>query len=252
MINFGLIPVALTSSLGPKPIKGVQINFKRVFGISRIGFIACGLVGVANTSFFGLGPQFALAKDFSTPSIGIFMASAVFAGASIQVVVGWLADRMNRELLLNLTALLAGLIGACLYVIGNRNDLPNLLIALSFLWGAFAMPLYSLAIAIANDRAKPTEFLELSGGLLIAYSCGAVLGPFFAPFFIKLMGSAGLFFFTAFIHFGMAGYVFYRRRFVLDPIPDSEREEFKSPPRTTPVIFELDPRGPVTVQPEEK
>ncbi len=244
LINLGLIPVALTSSPGPRPIEIVKINFERVFEISHIGFVTCGLVGGANAAFYGMAPQFALSKGLSTQLVGVFLAGAVLAGASFQVVVGWLADKMDRERLLYSLALLASIAGACMFLAGSKDATPNELIGLSFLWGAFAMPLYSLAIAIANDRAEPNDFLELSGGLLVSFSIGAVLGPFITPLFIEATGVAGLFFFTASTHLVMAVYVFYRRRFVLSPVPDSERESFASAPRTTPVVFEMDPRAP--------
>lgn len=243
LINMGLVPVALTSASSPKPLDNIEIHFRKIFKISPIAFITAGIVGAANGSFYALGPQLALVKGFSTVLISIFMSSAILAGVLCQVAVGWAADKMDRERLLYLVALFAGLVGFLVYIVGNASNGQILLIFLAFCWGACAMPLYSLAIAIANDRANDNEFLHVSGGLLIIFSLGAVVGPFITPLFIWLHGPAGLFFFTAVVHFSPASYVFYRRRFVVEPIAESDREKFISAPRTTPVILESDPRS---------
>ena len=41
----------------------------------------------------------------------------------------------------------------------------------------FAYTLYSLAVAHANDHAKPEDFVKVSGGLLLLYGFGTMIGP---------------------------------------------------------------------------
>ena len=41
----------------------------------------------------------------------------------------------------------------------------------------FAYTLYSIAVAHANDHAKPEDFVKVSGGLLLLYGFGTMIGP---------------------------------------------------------------------------
>ncbi len=44
-------------------------------------------------------------------------------------------------------------------------------------YGALAYTLYSIAVAHANDHAKPEDFVKVSGGLLLLYGFGTMIGP---------------------------------------------------------------------------
>ena len=44
-------------------------------------------------------------------------------------------------------------------------------------YGAFAYTLYSIAVAHANDHARPEDFVKVSGGLLLLYGFGTMIGP---------------------------------------------------------------------------
>jgi MFS family permease len=63
-----------------------------------------------------------------------------------------------------------------------------------------AFPLYTVAVAYANDFADPAEFVRVSAGLLFVYGIGAIAGPFVASFFMTWQGESALFLFTSVIH----------------------------------------------------
>ena len=77
-------------------------------------------------------------------------------------------------------------------------------------WGAFAFPMYSIAVAYANDYADHDEYVKVSAGLLLVYGIGAIIGPFAASALITLRGAEGLFLFTAAVHVLLIGFVAYR------------------------------------------
>ena len=64
---------------------------------------------------------------------------------------------------------------AAMAVVGVRALLP--LAALGFLMDAVAHPLYGLSVAQTNDYVARDEFVPAAGGLLLAYSIGASIGP---------------------------------------------------------------------------
>jgi fucose permease len=65
----------------------------------------------------------------------------------------------------------------------------------------------------------------ISSGLLLMYGIGAIVGPFLASVAMHLMGSGGLFLYTALIHLLLICYIamrFAKRR----PAPDEEHRRF--------------------------
>ena len=52
-----------------------------------------------------------------------------------------------------------------------------MLIALFTLFGAIALPIYSLVIAHANDHLAKEQMLGASGKLVLLYGMGAMAGP---------------------------------------------------------------------------
>ncbi len=69
-----------------------------------------------------------------------------------------------------------------------------------FLFGAFSLPLYSLAAAHANDHAKDGQFVQVAAGLLFFFSLGATVGPVSAAAFVELGGPKLLFNYISMIH----------------------------------------------------
>jgi MFS family permease len=248
-INLGLIPVAMTRQAGPAPISDVKLNIRQLIKTSHIGSIGCLIVGLVNGSIWALGPVYAAAIDgFGPQKIAQFMALIVLSGAVFQIGIGFLADRMNRAALMTMVALLAACTGYYLYQLGTDNAAKDAYFVGALLFGGFAMPMYSLTMAITNDRAQKGEFVQIGGGLLLLYSIGAIVGPMLSSLTMKYLGARGLFGFTAATHGLLGVYVGYRTSIIKHP---PARETFVSPPRTTPVIFNIDPRAD-TDEPSDK
>ena len=99
------------------------------------------------------------------------------------------------------------------------------LMLLGAAWGAIAFPMYAVSVAHTNDYAQADEYVMISSGLLLMYGIGAILGPFLAPAVMGLIGTAGLFVFTAAVHLLLGLYIIFRitRR---TPVPDEEQIPF--------------------------
>ena len=137
----------------------------------------------------------------------------------------------------------AAAIGLLIFVVGARDG--TTVIALTAAYGAMAYVLYSLAVAHANDHAKSEDFVKVSGGLLLLYGFGTMIGPLVGGALMDRMRPESLFLTTALAHLLIAGYTLLRisRR---APVPMENRESFSSlPPEraTTPEVLRLDPRG---------
>ena len=60
---------------------------------------------------------------------------------------------------------------------GAPPEWPWLVLTLVGCYGALTYPIYGLAVAHANDYADASDFVAVSGGLLLLYGAGTMFGP---------------------------------------------------------------------------
>ena len=111
-------------------------------------------------------------------------------------------------------------------------------IALVFVFGAFAMPLFSLSAAHANDRAASNEYVPLNAALMLFYSFGAIVGPFAAAAAMQRFGPHALFQFSAAVYVVFIALILWRMR-VRAPAAAEERGRFTALLRTSTVFARL-------------
>jgi MFS family permease len=225
LVSIAALPVVL--SIAPSPELGesrVSLNLSRLFQISPAGALGCLAAGFANGSFWALAPVFVVSVSTDVKLVAWFMTAAVLGGALGQWPLGLWSDRVDRRWVLGFASVVSLLIGVAIWLFtGHISNLHLLL--LSAAWGAVAFPLYSVAVAHANDAAGPDEFVMVSSGLLLMYGIGAIVGPFIAPGIMKFAGPGGLYLFAAVIHLLYLGYIVFRfiRR---PPKPDEPHGNF--------------------------
>jgi MFS family permease len=106
----------------------------------------------------------------------------------------------------------------------------------SFLFGAFALPLYSLSVAHANDHAGQDQYLLVAAGLIFFFALGASVGPFIASLVIDRYGAPAFFIYTSIVHGALI--VATLVRMVKRPeVPAAARARFASLMRTSPVLI---------------
>ena len=237
-----LIPTAVSSASHPKPLQDVKLDLKGLYSNSPVSAVACVLIGVANGAWGTLGAVYGARIGISTAQIALMMSLVVVAGAAMQIPAGRLSDRTDRRYVLAAAAVGAALCALVMFLFEFRNG--TLVIAFAAAYGAFAYTLYSIAVAHANDHASPEEFVKVSGGLLLLYGFGTMIGPLLAAALMDWVRPEGLFLATAFAHIALAGYTALRisRR---APVPVEAREAFKTQPAeraVTPEAVRLDPR----------
>jgi MFS family permease len=239
-----LIPTAVSTAASPKPLQDVSLDLKGLYANSPVASVACLLIGVANGAWGTLGAVYGARIGISTPEIALMMSLVVVAGAAMQLPVGRVSDKTDRRFVLAAASLGSAVFGLVIFLAAPRSG--AFVIAMTACYGALAYTLYSLAVAHANDHAKPEEFVKVSGGLLLLYGFGTMIGPVIGAVLMGSMRPESLFLATALAHFGLAGYTVLRigRR---APVPVEDREAFKTLPSergVTPEAVRLDPRTP--------
>jgi MFS family permease len=237
-----LIPTAVSTASHPQPLHDVSLDLKGLYANSPVAAFACLLVGVANGAWGTLGAVYGARIGISTAQIALMMSLVVIAGAFMQLPAGRLSDRTDRRYVLVGASIGAALFALLVFLVQPRSG--AVVLAMTAAYGAFAYTLYSIAVAHANDHAKAEEFVKVSGGLLILYGFGTMVGPMLAAAMMEWWRPESLLLTTALAHLLIAGYTALRIR-QRAPVPIEDREAFATLPverSITPQSLTLDPR----------
>jgi MFS family permease len=241
LVSLAAVPVSLTKAEAPQPIALVKIRIRHLYRQSPVGVFGCLVVGMANGSFWALGPAFALSGGASTANVALFMSITVIAGAIGQWPLGRLSDKIDRRKVIVLASLGAALAGLGTIVLTPLWE-SGILVSM-FLFGLFAFPLYALSVAHTNDFTQPEDYVETAGGLLLVYALGAIAGPLIGALVISYLSIGSLFAYTACIHAVYAAFVFYRMR-QREPVPEEEQIAFADAILVSQTVSNVDPLSP--------
>jgi MFS family permease len=241
LVSLAAVPVSLTKAEAPQPIALVKIRIRHLYRQSPVGVFGCLTVGMANGSFWALGPAFALSGGASTVNVALFMSITVIAGAIGQWPLGRLSDKIDRRKVIVLASLGAALAGLGTIVLTPLWE-SGILVSM-FLFGLFAFPLYALSVAHTNDFTQPEDYVETAGGLLLVYALGAIAGPLIGALVISYLSIGSLFAYTACIHAVYAASIFYRMR-QREPVPEEEQIAFADAILVSQTVSNVDPLSP--------
>jgi MFS family permease len=240
-----MLPTLISTAQSPKPLTDIRLDLAALYRNSPVSVIGILLIGIANGAFGTLGAVFGAKAGLESGTIALMMTITIFAGAAMQLPAGRMSDRMDRRYVLAILAGIAWLAGIQIFAIHPGNVIA--LLILTGIYGATANALYPIAVAHANDYAKPSEFMNTSGGLLLLYGVGTVIGPTVGGAIMQAFGPYSLFGVTASAHGLIAIYAIVRSR-LRAPIPVGKRETYSTVstvPMTTPESLALDPRSQV-------
>lgn len=218
-----MLPTTLSTAASPQPLKSVKLDITALYRNSPIAFVGMILIGIANGAFGTLGAVFGAKANLSSGHVALMMSLAIFAGAIIQIPTGRLSDRIDRRFVLAALAGVGALAGWALALFEPTN--VAILLVLTSLYGAAANALYPLAAAHANDHASPENYVKVSGGLLLLYGLGTIIGPTLGGPVMSLFGPYALFAITSAAHVAVTVYAVFRSR-MRAPVADENKEAY--------------------------
>lgn len=237
LLSLAVIPVALTHISQPAPSDEPPLKVKALYAVSPLGIAGAVATGIMLGAFYGLGALFARRVGLGLAEIASFISTVIIGGVALQWPLGRLSDRFDRRGVITAAFLGTAIVAALLALPG----LPRpALYALGALFGGLAFALYPMCVAHLNDHLRETERVAASGGLVLAYSGGAVIGPLAGSAAMRLAGPGGLFGFLAVCAAFVTLFALYRRQARL-PVPAALKRPFRMLPRTTPAAAALDP-----------
>jgi len=219
LVSVSFLPILLTVSAAPAFQATKRLTLRQLFAISPLGCVGTFLLGGVFAGIFSMAAVYGTEKALTVNQIALFVASIYFGGLVLLFPVGWLSDRMDRRvLIMALTTF-----GAA-FAIGGVAFTGSyaVVIAIGFVLGAVANPLYSLLIAYTNDFLEPSDMAAASGGLLFINGLGAISGPLLIGWLMTTFDADAFFVFVG----GLlaliavyAGFRMTRRASPTDPAP---------------------------------
>ena len=233
-----LIPISITRAVHPQPLKVPRYNLIKLFQLAPFSMVGSFTAGLINSSFYTLGPMFALKIGLQISQVSWFMSLTIWSGLLFQWPVGLLSDRLDRLTVLSIVGFLVMLASVSIAMLGALN--LGVLLLLTACFGV-VFTIYPVAMARAQDNIEKEDIVPVSGALILFFGLGACFGPVLASSVIAKIGPWGLYYFTAICGgiLGGAAWVFRKKL----PGKIEDQVPFIPIPKTSPIVSTLDPRG---------
>jgi MFS family permease len=240
-----VMPTTMSTAASPQPLKSLKLDLPLLYRNSPVSCVGILLIGIANGAYGTLGAVFGTRVGLDASTIAILLSVTIFLGAVMQFPAGKLSDRIDRRYVLAALSALAAFAAVAMVMLQPSD--PLWIFIFVGIYGAAANALYPIAVAHANDFAKPDEFVKVSGGLLLLFGIGTIIGPTLGGPVMTMAGPYSLFTVTAIAHLLISAYAIYRSR-LRAAIPAEDRENMpnlpiSASPLSTPESLSLDPRA---------
>jgi MFS family permease len=207
-LALSVLPLAYTRSDPPEPPPVPRLRLTWLFKISPVGVVGAWISGMANGTFWSLAPVFAERSGLSAGGVASFMTGTIIGAAIVQWPVGRLADRSDRRYIM-LAAIVIAVASQAALIWFAKSD-TWILVALAAVFGASALVLYPLSSSHTQDLGGRENAVEVSTGLLLAYTIGAIVGPTTAAWMMTWIGPEALFIHNGAIHIVFVIFIIWR------------------------------------------
>ncbi|MGC1494581.1 MAG: MFS transporter [Sulfitobacter sp.] len=219
-----LVPTAISSTTTPAPLVSVKLNIRSLWKNSPVAVFAVFWVGVSNAAFGTLAAVYAQQIGLALAAVALFTSIPILAGAVIQIPVGVLSDKTDRRRVLIGVAVLALIADLGFIIFAPESRAINLVLAA--LLGGAIYAMYPVIVAHANDHAEPGTSIQISGGLLLIYGFGSIIGPLVAGIAMAEVGTRALFLVTSASHVMVIAYTIWRMT-KRDSVADKDKSNFQ-------------------------
>lgn len=226
-----VLPLSLTRITQPPMPEAPRL--RPIVAIRLSPLAAAGVVtaGVTGGAFRMVGPIYGREVGLDTDQIALFLGAYILGGALAQLPVGWLADHLDRRLVL--IGLSVAAVLSCAVTIWSASMGIGAVFAAAVLFGVTTFPIYSVSSAHANDFATPEEAVELSSALIFLFAMGAIASPLIASGLVGAFGPPAMFAFIAVAHLLLSVFGVIRMRARASA---RQRTAYIYMPRTTAII----------------
>lgn len=204
-----MVPLMLSRQVPPLVSHAPRLRPLAAWAVSPLACFGIVIAGATGSSFRMVGPLFGIEYEMSQDQIALFLIASVIGAAVAQFPVGWLADKIERRIVMIGLSVAAVAVSLTVVLTLEPGDTTGLILA-SAAFGATSITVYSVAAAHANDFCPGDFVVELNAALIFFYSVGAIAAPLTSAWLIEAFGANGLFWFIAAAHLVLIAFSLYR------------------------------------------
>lgn len=235
LLSIALIPLLVSRVTAPVIEESESMSVSKLFKTSSAGVLSLTLTSMVSGVVFGMGAVFAANSGMSISQTALFMSTFIAMGAFAQWPVGWVSDNFDRRLVIVALCVTSVVLIAILYNIDSQSPL---FIIIFGLFGAAALPVYSISVAHINDRLKPEQMTSASSTMVLFSGIGAASGPITVGYLLHTFGNVWFILYLGGIHLILGLIVLYYM-FQRNAVPDEQQVDHQfMTSRITPVALE--------------
>jgi MFS family permease len=201
-MNLAVVLVALGTTSQPTLIGTAPAYFRPLCFVSTPATVSSFTSGFCTTSLLTIAPFYMAEHSVEENLVAMLVGSIYFGRLACQWPMGVLSDRLERRTLLLVLSAVG--IGVCVTsflfaggqgenISGARGEPRQVMSYLfGFLLGGALYPMYSVAAALAFDRAGEKPMIDISTTMLTVHSIGAITGPVTVILLSSLFGDYAL------------------------------------------------------------
>ncbi|WP_251976150.1 MFS transporter [Salinicola avicenniae] len=233
LVSLALVPILISYTPQPEITQAESMSLRALYRLSPLGTVGCFMTGVTNGAVFGMGAVFANGSGLDVGQVSVFMGAFIFGGAVTQWPLGKLSDKVDRQWVIVVVALIA--VALSLFGAISSGGSPTSLTVLGALLGATTLTLYSIFLACANDFLTDQQTVAASASLVLALGIGAILGPVSAGLLMEWLGPDGFLWDLAAMHVVMVLFGLYCIRMHPTSASDEQGHYVMVPSETAPL-----------------
>lgn len=174
MMLVAILPLQLGKGLMPHLTEKPSHSFAAFILVAPAATFAALAYGAIETQVFNLLPIYSL-RSGATADVAALVLTVFAAGnVALQVPIGYLADRIDRRLVLAGCAAI-GVAGPLL--LPATAGQPWLLYPVLFAYGGVVVGLYTVGLALLGQRFSGADLAGANAAFVVMYSLGSLLGP---------------------------------------------------------------------------
>ena len=174
MVSLALVPMSLSASASPPVVTHERVGLRTLMQTAPTGVVVAFLVGAALGSISAIGPVYAASRGLTPFQVALFVAAPMVGSLFGQIPLGRLSDRVPRRIVIVIAAAIAGTACAAMILLDEATLFGIVVMAVM---GAFAYPIYSMAVAQANDWLRDSQRAGASAVMVRMNGVGATVGP---------------------------------------------------------------------------
>lgn len=138
--------------------------------------------GALEFAFYALLPAQALARGLGPAEASLLLAATGAGNVALQIPLGWMADHLDRRLVLLICAgaTVAGSLALPWALELAAGGAPWPLAAVLFLWGGLVVGFYTIGLTLLGERHAGANLASANAAYIAAYGAGALIGPLVA------------------------------------------------------------------------